>query len=362
MKKLNLLLALLFITAMSFAQAPGFFNFQAVLRTTGGALMTGQTVALTLNIHKISPTGPIDFAETISTNTTPYGVVNFKIGNGSSISPYGHDLNILDLANNHYYIEIINNATGTQVTLPQQLVSVPYALFAHIADSAMNVTQYYAGNGISISNDTIKNTAPPQTPQTLTLSTNGRSLVLSNGGGTIDLSVLVPPGTIQAYGGATAPTGWHLCDGTPYQINGSDSNLYHVIGLAYGGNSSTFNVPDMRGMFLRGVDTRTTGSNDPDNMTRTIPTGSTNPSNAVGSVQPDGFKSHEHRSMSTPPGDFCQSMAFNPVSNPPFYCPTISPPGLGVNAGGGTNNAYTDFVGGNETRPKNVYVNYIIKY
>jgi hypothetical protein len=74
---------------------------------------------------------------------------------------------------------------------------------------------------------------------------------------------LVPPGSIMAYGGATPPAGWLLCDGT--QVSRTTyAALYAAIGTSWGsGNgSSTFHLPELRGCFLRGRDGGVT--RDPD--------------------------------------------------------------------------------------------------
>lgn len=65
-----------------------------------------------------------------------------------------------------------------------------------------------------------------------------------------------PVGTINAYGGATAPDGWLLCQGQA--ISRTDyADLFDVIGTEFGSGdgSTTFNVPDFRGEFLRGAGT-----------------------------------------------------------------------------------------------------------
>ena len=65
-----------------------------------------------------------------------------------------------------------------------------------------------------------------------------------------------PIGTINAYGGATAPDGWMLCQGQA--ISRTDyADLFNVIGTSFGSGdgSTTFNVPDLRGEFLRGSGT-----------------------------------------------------------------------------------------------------------
>lgn len=65
-----------------------------------------------------------------------------------------------------------------------------------------------------------------------------------------------PVGTINAYGGTTAPDGWMLCQGQA--ISRTDyADLFAIIGTAFGtgDGSTTFNVPDLRGEFLRGAGT-----------------------------------------------------------------------------------------------------------
>lgn len=64
----------------------------------------------------------------------------------------------------------------------------------------------------------------------------------------------VPTGTIIPYGGASAPSGYLLCDGTAYS-RATYAELFAIIGVSYGnGNgSSTFNVPDLRGRSVVGA-------------------------------------------------------------------------------------------------------------
>lgn len=58
---------------------------------------------------------------------------------------------------------------------------------------------------------------------------------------------LVPPGVMLPYGGAAAPTGWLLCDGSSY-LRATYAGLFAAIGTAYGAADGThFNVPDLRG-------------------------------------------------------------------------------------------------------------------
>ncbi len=69
-----------------------------------------------------------------------------------------------------------------------------------------------------------------------------------------------PPGLISPYGGATAPTGWLLCDGSAVS-RATYSALFAVVSTVYGvgDNATTFNVPDLRGRIPIGVGTGTGG-------------------------------------------------------------------------------------------------------
>lgn len=65
-----------------------------------------------------------------------------------------------------------------------------------------------------------------------------------------------PLGTINAFGGTTAPEGWLLCQGQA--ISRTDyADLFAVISTNFGAGdgSTTFNLPDLRGEFLRGAGT-----------------------------------------------------------------------------------------------------------
>src|ERR1700690_4418854 len=102
----------------------------------------------------------------------------------------------------------------------------------------------------------------------------------------------MPPGAIHSYAGtlASVPPGLLVCDGLPYSRT-TYANLFTAIGTYWGAGDTltTFNVPDLRGYFLRGVDQTARGSagRDPDTLTRT-PMG-TGTVHDPGSVQADNF-------------------------------------------------------------------------
>lgn len=66
-------------------------------------------------------------------------------------------------------------------------------------------------------------------------------------GSTAGGAELIPSGTIVAYGAASAPTGWLLCDDSAVSRT-TYARLFAVIGTGYGtgDGSTTFNVPDLR--------------------------------------------------------------------------------------------------------------------
>ena len=69
-----------------------------------------------------------------------------------------------------------------------------------------------------------------------------------------------PIGSILPYGGATAPSGWFICDGTAISRT-TYSELFAVIGTSFGvgDGSTTFNLPDLRNKTTFGVGSATGG-------------------------------------------------------------------------------------------------------
>lgn len=69
---------------------------------------------------------------------------------------------------------------------------------------------------------------------------------------------LVPPGAVMTFAMSAAPTGWLECNGQAVNRSGPSGYpaLFAAIGTTYGvgDNSTTFNLPDLRGEFIRGWD------------------------------------------------------------------------------------------------------------
>jgi len=168
----------------------------------------------------------------------------------------------------------------------------------------------------------------------------------------------IPPGVIFPYGGTTSPSGWLLCDGSAvsqttypalYAALYDSTTLKPAWGNPGGGS---FNLPDMRGRFLRGRDASI--GRDPDRAGRTVSNVGGNDADNVGSVQGHVSFSHSHV---WPSGQVYKG-AGNYVGGHGGDCW----PNYGTNAGLYTPGITTDAAGGNETRPLNANVNYIIKF
>jgi hypothetical protein len=151
-----------------------------------------------------------------------------------------------------------------------------------------------------------------------------------------------PVGAILPFGGTkeNIPNGWQLCDGKLLDTL-NYKELFVVIGYNWGkGLNGTFNVPDLRGEFLRGVTYNS--EKDPDVNKRNE--NGEGQKNSVGSYQEDAFANHTHPIKRGSPGDNAGLLAGN-----------VSP------LLGGTYPTELSTSGGSETRPKNAYVNYIIR-
>ena len=161
-------------------------------------------------------------------------------------------------------------------------------------------------------------------------------------------STTTPVGTIQSYAGTTAPPGWLMCNTSTAISRTTYAALFQVIGITFGsGNgTTTFNIPDLRGRFLRGTDNMGgigAAGTDPDAGSRSALNAGGNAGNNVGSLQGDQFASHTH-----------------PVAAEPNSATTNGSKTYANPAGPGSMTSGS--AGGSETRPKNVYTNYIIKY
>lgn len=84
--------------------------------------------------------------------------------------------------------------------------------------------------------------------------------------------VAIPPGAVMSFAVSAAPVGWLACDGTAVSRT-QYSSLFTAVGTTYGvgNNSTTFNVPNLQGQFVRGLTTnQSTASRDPLSASRVL--------------------------------------------------------------------------------------------
>ena len=336
------ILIITFTVGFAMAQAPQAIPFQATARNANGVLLPNKTVSLRFTIHDATTYGTTVYQETQSVITNAQGLFLTNIGQGNVVS--GVSLATINWSVNSKFIQIEMDTTNTGKVYrdigTQQMLSVPYALNARRADSCNNaINAVRADNG-------------------------------------------VPVGTVEAYMGTTAPSGWMLCQGAALSRT-TYAALFAVIGTSSGNGdgSTTFNVPDLRGRFLRGYDS--TSVTDVDAASRTANLSGGASGNAIGTYQSDVFGQHDHftsisgtyYNSSENGGYFRQSNdfkrnKFNSSMLDDYYF--YDPNGNGFNqyyggfADAGVSNVRANaypgsFSGGSETRPKNVTVNYIIK-
>lgn len=141
MKKVFSILAAVLLTASVFAQSPKKMSYQAVIRNSSDALVTNTQIGLEVNIRQGTTSGTVVYTETQTPTTNANGLVSIEIGGGSGF-------NTIDWANGPYFIETKTDpAGGTNYTITgtSQLLSVPYALYAANAGTAIgggNFTHY----------------------------------------------------------------------------------------------------------------------------------------------------------------------------------------------------------------------------
>ena len=181
----------------------------------------------------------------------------------------------------------------------------------------------------------------------------------------------VPVGTIVAYAGPNTPSGWLVCDGSAVSRE-TFSALFAAIGIAWGHGdaATTFNLPDLRGRFLRGVDNG--AGNDSDSAGRTASNPGGNMGDNIGSFQDDNIASHIHQagSLAATFQTAGGALHWRSLATPPwsassaFAATTVGEPGNTFTFGSQVFNstaAASGSFGAEDNRPVNCYVNYIIK-
>jgi microcystin-dependent protein len=177
----------------------------------------------------------------------------------------------------------------------------------------------------------------------------------------------LPVGSIAGFAGSLSatPDNWLACDGAAYGVT-RFPNLNNMISYNYGGDGvSVFNVPDFRGTFLRGTDHST--GRDPDASQRHAANTGGATGDATGSAQgyatarPAGLQvanagQHSHNIARIPQNDHHAAWG---ASGPLAYNIMEWTDSTTTST---TNGEHThSIVGGDkETRPGNVYLDFLI--
>ena len=301
------------VSLISFAQNSGLgFNYQAVVRNADGVLLANSDVNLRISLYPGQMASAPTWVETHKVHTDYSGSFGITVGKGtrdanSLVANYS-DVNFAAV----YYwmkIEILEGDNYREVSYAQ-LPSSPYSEVAHNA--------------------------------TLTF----------------------PAGIIIPFAGPAEniPTGWLLCDGSA--ISRSEYvNLYNAIGVCWGtgDGTTTFNLPDLRGMFLRGVSGES--GNDPDANNRILlKENGGNTGNNVGSYQGDAIRNivGDVTAILTRKSADGANGVF--TLNRGWWDELIGEDRHDAWVANLNFNASAVVPVGNDNRPKNVYVTYIIKY
>ncbi len=144
---------ILLFWALSFgiwAQAPQGIPYQAVVRNTDGSTMANAAVTITFKVHDNSATGTVVYEETHTTTTNAQGLVILNVGGGTALTGSFGNIN---WGNGGKFLHVLMNAGNGVVDLgTQQMMSVPYALYAGEVPVRVSVTgdSLFIGDQVSI--------------------------------------------------------------------------------------------------------------------------------------------------------------------------------------------------------------------
>ena len=130
------MLALVFVSV--FAQAPQKMSYQAVVRNANNSLVANQNVSVRISILQGSATGSAVYMETQTVTTNINGLMTLSIGEGTAVSG---TFSSIDWANGPYFLKSEidpNGGVSYSIESVQQLLSVPYALYANEAGNSFS--------------------------------------------------------------------------------------------------------------------------------------------------------------------------------------------------------------------------------
>ena len=192
--------------------------------------------------------------------------------------------------------------------------------------------------------------------------TNG-GFLQTDGSGNLSFQIVagVPTGSVFCMAVISIPTGYLECNGAAVSRS-TYSALFAVIGVQYGsGNgSSTFNLPDLRGEFIRGVD-RGRGVDSGRNIATAqgSQNSSHNHSASASSSSSVSDPGHKHNILFGA-GNFGGFSGAITVRDSGTITDRLSTATTGISVSTSTSVSIGN-QGGNEARPRNIAMMYIIK-
>lgn len=211
----------------------------------------------------------------------------------------------------------------------------PFTIMA--ADQTTNAGAVLTPNGTDKffdgSNAAGVSTYKIRTGQRLVIQANGSQWFIS-GNSQNETHGRIPAGATFSFSGGTAPNGYLKCNGAAISRT-AYADLFAAIGTNWGvgDGTTTFNIPDHRGVFVRGLDEGR----------------GLDPSRSLGIYQADQFAAHTHIWTMEASNDNLGGTGYVATSNA----------GTG---GVETNSTSISYTGGTETTPKNNAALFIIKY
>ncbi|MFZ1808844.1 MAG: hypothetical protein WAU36_16555 [Cyclobacteriaceae bacterium] len=151
----NFLLCLVLLFNLSHqvvAQSPQGINYQGVARSMDGQPLASKEISIRIGVLNGSANGEIEYTEIHEVRTNSFGLFTLVIGQGESSSS---SFNFISWTSGKKWLQIEldeNGGRNFKLMGSQQLMSVPYALYAERAGNL-----YQAGSGISLTNNMITN-------------------------------------------------------------------------------------------------------------------------------------------------------------------------------------------------------------
>ena len=132
------------------AQAPQGIPYQAVVRNADGTVISNTAITITFKIHEVAATGEVVYEETHAVTSNSQGLVSMNVGSGTLVTGAFENIN---WGGGNKFLHVLMNAGNGNIDLgTQQMMSVPYALYAEDVNVRVSVTgdSLFIGDQVSI--------------------------------------------------------------------------------------------------------------------------------------------------------------------------------------------------------------------